>query len=164
MLLKSEVQLPPKKEAKILFLHGLFSDGERSSKCFTMRCNGYEVVAPPLNNWFFGWAVRSIKLNQIKPNVIVGSSRGGAVALNLKTNLPLILMAPAWKYYGMKPNFKNRCIILHGTKDDLISYKDSIELVKNNPNAELLLVDDDHRLNSSFTHKLLLTKLAEVTT
>lgn len=162
MLLKSEVQLPPKKEAKVLFLHGLFSDGERSSKCFTMRCDGYEVIAPPLNNWFFCWATRSVKLNIIKPNVIVGSSRGGAVALSLKTSLPLILMAPAWKYYGVKPDCK-RCIIIHGTNDDLVPYKDSIELVKNNPNAELLLVDDDHRLNSPNTHRLLLKKLAEVT-
>lgn len=162
MLLKiEEVQ---KKEAKVLFLHGLFSDGDRSSKCHTMRCDGYEVIAPPLNNWLFCWAVRSVKLDKIRPNVIVGSSRGGAVALNLRTKLPLILMAPAWKYYGVKSNFKNRCVIIHGTKDDLIPYKDSIELVNDNPSAELLLVDDDHRLNSPLTHRVLLKKLVELTT
>jgi len=162
MLLKSDPI--KKKEAKVLFLHGLFSNGEQSCKCHSMRCDGYEVTAPPLNNWFLSWAISSVNLNRIKPNVIVGSSRGGAVALSLKTKLPLILLAPAWKYYGVKSKFTNRCVVIHGVKDTLIPYQDSIELVNKNPNAELLLVDDDHRLNSIFTHRWLIKKLAEVTT
>jgi hypothetical protein len=129
-----------------------------------MRFAGFDVEATQLNNWLFLWAVRSVQLNSIKPDVIVGSSRGGAVALNLDTNLPMVLLAPAWKHYGKKKNFTNPCFIIHGKHDDLIPYQDSLELVAENPNAKLLLVNDDHQLNSCDTHRLMvraIERLAE---
>ena len=150
-----------KQDEQLLFLHGLFSNGEHSSKANALRFAGYDVTAPPLNNWCFWWACHSVKLDQIKPDVIVGSSRGGAIALNLDTNLPLVLLAPAWKYYGMKKDFTNPCVIIHGKNDTLIPYEDSIELVNMNPNARLYIVNDDHQLNKYETHRLMIQQVKQ---
>lgn len=146
-----------KQDARVLLLHGLFSNGE--CKCSSMRRAGFDVDVPKLNNWLFWWAIRQAKLETYQPDIIVGSSRGGAVALNLDTNLPLVLLAPAWKYYGKKDEFTNPCVIIHGKRDTLIPYTDSIELVNQNPNAQLIIVDDDHQLNSWMTHRLMIREI-----
>lgn len=149
-----------KQDARVLLLHGLFSKGE--CKCSSMRCSGFDVDVPPLNNWLFWWAIRQAK-PETHHDIIVGSSRGGAVALNLDTNLPLVLLAPAWKYYGKKDEFTNPCVIIHGKRDTLIPYTDSIELVNQNPNAQLIIVDDDHQLNSWTTHRLMIREIKRLT-
>jgi hypoxanthine phosphoribosyltransferase len=41
------------------------------------------------------------EFDQHQPDVIVGSSRGGAVALNINSkDTPLVLLCPAWKNWG----------------------------------------------------------------
>lgn len=134
---------------KVLLLHGWFSTGEtKHSSLLTM---GHEVIKPSLNNIFFSSALKSAQeaYDKYRPDVIVGSSRGGAVALNMESNeTPLLLIAPAWKRFGKKLDaLKNNIYVMHSEYDNTVSYKDSVELVSLNPNICLFTVGNDHQLN-----------------
>ena len=49
-----------------------------------------------------------------QPAVVVGSSRGGAVAMNLDSgDTPLVLLCPAWKEYGTVKTVKPGTTIPH---------------------------------------------------
>lgn len=135
-------------ELKVLFLHGLSSDGGR--KTAYLRSLGYDVFTPRLSDWSFRRAVRSARdaFNEFQPDVIVGSSRGGAVAMAMaRSDVPLVLLAPAWRWCGVEPALRAEAIILHSKYDKLVSISDSRELCRRNPTARLLEVGTDHRLN-----------------
>lgn len=137
------------KDMKVLLLHGWFSTGE--TKHSSLLAMGHDVIKPSLNNIFFSSAVKSAQdaYDKYNPDVIVGSSRGGAVALNMKSNdTPLLLIAPAWKRFGNRINsIKNDIYVMHSIHDNTISYDDSLKLVKLNPNISLFTVGNDHQLN-----------------
>ena len=135
---------------KILFLHGWHSVVGGVKPTF-MRNAGHEVINPALDDDDFDLAVRTAQAayDQHKPDVIVGSSRGGAVALNIESgDTPLILLCPAWKNWGMAKTLKANSVILHSRQDDVIPFADSEELVANSglPPETLIEVGDDHRL------------------
>ena len=82
-------------------------------------------------------------------DVIVGSSRGGAIAVNIDSrDTPLVLLCPAWKNWGRATKLKSNAVILHSLQDDVIPYSDSSELVANSnlPLETLIAVGNDHRL------------------
>jgi len=142
---------------KILFLHGWFSDG--SSKTFFLMSQGYKVLTPRLGNFSYK---NSIKIAQkayeeFNPDLIIGSSRGGSVALdlNVNQNVPLILLAPAYKFFrkSSDTNHKN-IIVLHSKTDDLIPFKDSVEFCDKN-NVKLYQAGVDHQLNCNSAKKCL---------
>src|SRR3954452_22969301 len=88
---------------KILFLHGWHSVPGGVKPSYLAR-HGHEVVNPALDDDDFDEAVRTAQAeyNRHHPDVIVGSSRGGAVAMNLASgSTPLVLLCPAWKRLGM---------------------------------------------------------------
>lgn len=135
-------------EFKVLFLHGMSSDGGR--KTAYLRFLGYDVLTPRLSDWSFRSAVRTAHdaFNEFQPDVIVGSSRGGAVGMSLaRSDVPLVLLAPAWRWCGVEPALRAEAIILHSKYDKLVSISDSRELCRRNPTARLLEVGTDHRLN-----------------
>ena len=81
-----------------------------------------------------------------RPQVVVGSSRGGAVAMNIESGeAKLVLLCPAWKKYGTAKTAKTGTIILHSRADDVVPFADSEELVRNS-GATLIEVGSDHRL------------------
>jgi len=79
----------------------------------------------------------------------VGSSRGGAVALNInsKTTL-LVLLCPAWKNWGTVKTLQPAALILHSRHDEVSPLADSEELVASSglPPETLMEVGSDHRL------------------
>jgi hypothetical protein len=81
------------------FLHGWTSVvGSRTPT--SLKEHGHEVLNPALPDEDFGESVRIAKVEYIQhqPDVIVGSSRGGAVAVSMQSNdTPLVLLSPAWK-------------------------------------------------------------------
>jgi len=84
-----------------------------------------------------------------RPDVRVGSSRGGAVAMNINGgNARLVLLCPAWRKHGTAKTVKPGAVILHSRADDLVPFADSEELVRNSglPASALVEVGDDHRL------------------
>src|SRR5579864_4909507 len=132
---------------KILFLHGWQSEPGGVKPTFLAQ-HGHEVINPKLPDEDFEDAVRiaQAKFDKHKPDVIVGSSRGGAVAMNLDSgDTPLVLLCPAWKKWGTVKTVKPGTVILHSRADDVIPFADSEELVKNS-GATLIELGDDHRL------------------
>jgi pimeloyl-ACP methyl ester carboxylesterase len=133
---------------KVLFLHGMSSDGGR--KTAYLRSLGYDVLTPRLSDWSFRRAARTAHdaFNEFQPDVIVGSSRGGAVAMAMaRSDVPLVLLAPAWRWCGVEPALWAEAIIIHSKYDKMVSVSDSRELCRRNPTARLLEVGTDHRLN-----------------
>src|SRR5207249_205497 len=83
------------------------------------------------------------EVNRHHPDVVVGSSRGGAVAMNLDTGpTPLVLLCPAWKRWGRARRVKPGTVILHSEQDDVIPPADSRELLRNSLLPESALVTE----------------------
>lgn len=134
----------------ILFLHG-FHSVPGGVKPTYLKDHGHTVINPALNDDDFYAAVRTAQAeyDRHQPDVIVGSSRGGAVAMNINSsNTPLVLLCPAWKRWGTARRVKPGTIILHCPDDDTVPFSDSEELVEVSglPESALLETGTDHRL------------------
>lgn len=135
---------------KILFLHGWHSVPGGVKPTF-LEESGHEVLNPALDDDDFDAAVRTAQAayDQHQPDVIVGSSRGGAIAMSIDSNdTPLVLLCPAWKNWGTVTKLKPQATILHSRLDDVIPFGDSQELIANSslPSGTLIEVGNDHRL------------------
>lgn len=135
---------------KILFLHGWHSVPGGVKPTY-LKDHGHEVINPPLDDDDFEAAVATAQaeFDKHRPDVVVGSSRGGAVALNINSDdTPLVLMCPAWKRWGQVTKLKPKSVILHSRKDEVIPFEESEELVaRNSLSPETLMeVGSDHRL------------------
>ncbi len=132
---------------RILFLHG-WQSVPGGVKPTYLAQHGHEVSNPKLPDDYFEAAVRiaQAEYDRHRPDVIVGSSRGGAVAMNLDSgDTPLVLLCPAWRKFGMARKVKQNMTILHSRADDVVPFADSEELTKNS-GAVLIEVGTDHRL------------------
>lgn len=135
---------------KILFLHGWHSVVGGVKPTY-LRDGGHEVINPALDDDDFDAAVRmaQAEFDQHRPDVIVGSSRGGAVAMNIESGeTPLVLLCPAWKNWGTAAKLKGNAVILHSRADDVIPFGDSEELIALSglPPEIIIEVGSDHRL------------------
>lgn len=138
---------------KILFLHGWQSEPGARKPTF-LKEHGHEVINPKLPKDDFEESVRiaQAEYDQHHPDVIVGSSRGGAVAMNIESgDTPLVLLCPAWKKWGTATTVKPQVIILHSRQDDVISFADTEELAANShlPPETLIETGNDHGLADS---------------
>jgi hypothetical protein len=87
---------------------------------------------PALPDDDFNEAIRiaQAEYDQHQPNVVVGSSRGGAVAMNIESgDTPLVVLCPAWKKWGSATTVKPNTTILHSR--DVVPFANSLELIKN---------------------------------
>jgi hypothetical protein len=135
---------------KILFLHG-WQSVPGGVKPTYLKDHGHTVLNPKLPDDDFAEAlhVAQTEFDKHQPQVVVGSSRGGAVAMNINSgNARLVLLCPAWKKYGPAKAVKPDTVILHSRADDVVPFADSEELVKNS-GATLIEVGTDHRLANS---------------
>lgn len=132
---------------KILFLHG-WQSIPGGVKPTYLKDHGHEVINPKLPDEDFGEAVRiaQAEFDRHQPQVVVGSSRGGAVAMNIKSGeAKLVLLCPAWKKWGTARTVKPNTLILHSRADDVVPFAHSEELAKNS-RVVLVEVGTDHRL------------------
>lgn len=138
---------------KVLFLHGL--DARPGGiKPQYLAAQDFDVLNPALPEESFADAVSiaQAQLDLNRPAVIVGSSRGAAVAMALDAGLtPRVLIAPAWRWCGIDPIVGPRTVILHSPADDLVPLADSRELVARNelPDDALIEIGADHRMNDA---------------
>lgn len=110
-------------------------------------------------------AVQEAALARHRPEVVVGSSFGGAVTLELLRRGawrgPTVLLCPAWKLVAERagqappPGLAARAgaapvLVVHGTRDEVVPLDHSQELVAGS-DAQLLVVEDDHRLSATAT-------------
>ena len=132
---------------KILFLHG-WNSVPGGVKPTYLQEHGHEVINPKLSDDDFADAVRTAQMefNEHRPQVVIGSSRGGAVAMNIDSgSARLVLLCPAWKRWGTAVRVKPGTIILHSRADDVVPFADSAELATN-CGATLIEIGNDHRL------------------
>jgi hypothetical protein len=176
---------------RILFLHGS-NGGPNGTKARYLRNQGYEVRAPMMPyHWRYPsrWglnlitdhrlvrglshsiAVAQAEESACKPDVIVASSLGGAVALNMNSNTPMVLLAPAVRVhlggvvrtwvaktlgrepawarvvptmairFGKSPRIPQRVRILHSLHDTWVPISSSRDLLRNSPMTDTSALD-----------------------
>jgi pimeloyl-ACP methyl ester carboxylesterase len=135
---------------KILFLHGWQSTPGGVKPTF-LKDSGHQVFNPQLPDDDFQAALRiaQAEFDKHSPEVVVGSSRGGALAMNMAIgDARLVLLCPAWKKFGSARSIKPGTIVLHSRLDDVVPFGDSEELVRTSrlPREALIEVGSDHRL------------------
>ncbi len=131
----------------ILFLHGLHSLPKGVEPTFLAQ-HGHTVINPKLPDEDITESVRiaQAEFDKHQPDVVVGSSRGGAVAMNIKSgSAKLVLLCPAWKKYGAARTVGKGAAILHSRADDVVPFADSEELSAGS-GATLIEVGSDQRL------------------
>jgi hypothetical protein len=135
---------------RILFLHGWQSTSGGIKPTY-LKDHGHEVLNPALPDDDFDAAVRiaQAEFDRHRPEVIVGSSRGGAVAMNIASgDTPVVLLCPAWKRWGTVNRVKPGTVILHSQADEVVPFADSQELLRRSglSEAALIAVGTEHRL------------------
>jgi hypothetical protein len=134
----------------ILFLHG-WQSVPGGVKPTYLAGHGHTVINPALPDEDFAAAMRiaQAEFDKHQPQLVVGSSRGGAVAMNINSGpARLVLLCPAWKHWGTAKTVKPGTVILHSRADDVVPFADSEELVRNSrlPATALIEIGTDHRL------------------
>ena len=115
---------------KILFLTGWHAAPGGIKPTF-LREHGHEVIEPVLDDEDFSVAIRTAQhaYDEGQPDVVVGLSRGGAVAMNIDIGeTPLVLMCPDGNVGGKPQPSANRrpfCIREQMTWSRLRSQKNS---------------------------------------
>lgn len=135
---------------KILFLHG-YRTHPGGVNPTILRVHGHEVIDPDLPDDDFARSVSIAQriFDRSRPDVVVGRSRGAAVAMSLASgDVPLVLIAPAWKSWGLTSKVKPQVAILHSPHDEVVPIEDSRELLRNSGLSEdrLAEVGEDHRM------------------
>ena len=135
---------------KILYLLG-WQSTLGGMKPVYLGCFGHQVFNPALPHDDFDESVRiaQTEFDRHHPDVVVGSNRGGAVAMSIDSgSTPLVLLCPAWKQWGTATKAKPGTVILHSIVDETIPFAQSEELLRNSglPQSALIAVGIDHRL------------------
>jgi hypothetical protein len=113
-------------------LHGWHSVPGGVKPTYLAR-HGHEVINPKLHDEDFAAAVKIAQeeFDKHQPQVVVGSSRGGAVAMNINSgSVKLVLLCPAWTKQGTVKTVKPNTVILHSRADDVVPFADSEALAK----------------------------------
>jgi hypothetical protein len=111
---------------RIPFLHGWTSVTGGVKPTF-LKDHGHTVFNPKLPEE--GVQIAQEEFDKHKPHVVVGSSRGGAVAMNIKSgDARLVVLCPSWNQWGSARRVKPGTVILHSPADDVIFFGDSEEL------------------------------------
>jgi hypothetical protein len=150
---------------KLLFLHG-WQSTPGGLKPTYLKDHGHEVLNPALPDDAFDAAVRiaQAEYDQHKPDVVVGSSRGGAVAMNIDSgDTPVVLLCPAWKTWGTATTVKPNTTILHSRADETVPFADSEELVRNSglQDSALIEIGTEHRLADEESLEAMLSAVEE---
>jgi len=117
---------------KILFLHGLESK-PGGTKAKVLEDAGHEVFNPALPKDSLEESIEIAQdiVDTKNPDLVVGSSRGGAIGSAIdKRGAKLILIAPAWKLYGVTPIVSSNTTVLHCPTDDIVPIEHSLELAE----------------------------------
>jgi predicted esterase len=136
---------------RVLYIHGLEGSPQGNKARYLRKY--FEVVAEAMDTSDFEGCVRqqASLIERDQPDVVVGSSFGGAVAAALvqrgQWRGPTLLLAPALAHLGLSLTLPegSRVLIVHGERDAVVSIDDSRELARN-AQLELVARDDEHRL------------------
>ena len=142
---------------RVLFIHGLESS-PKSTKAMLLAQH-FDALTPAMETADFEACVetQTQALADFQPNVVVGSSFGGGVAVALLQRGiwagPTLLLAQAALRQGQPCELPDDVPIwlVHGTRDDIVDPEDSRKLARIGSPAQVRLieVDDDHPLRGS---------------
>lgn len=141
---------------RVQFVHGLES-GPGAAKAMYLD-KRFDTITKQMDASDFEGSVlvQAEEIAAQEPDVLVGSSFGGAVVLALlQRGLflgPSLLLAPAWRKFGVEGRIPPglRVLVVHGTRDEVVPIEDSRALARtgNGKSVALVEVDDEHRLAS----------------
>ena len=151
---------------KILFLHGLGSRPGGLKPTYLVR-HGHDVSNPQLSEDDFRESIQiaQCEYDRFCPDVIVGSSRGGGVAVNMESkDTPRVLLCPSWKNKRMANRVKPNTIVLHSRQDEVIPFRESEELLANSGLSPDLIVEVgfEHRLADEHSLRAMLNACEEL--
>ncbi len=142
---------------KVQFIHGL--EGSPQGKKARLLARHFEARTPSMDTTDFESCVEVQRqtLREFQPEILVGSSFGGAVAVALLQRGewagPTLLLAQAAEHFGLRPQLPDGVPIwiVHGSRDDVVDPDDSRRLAAaGSPKwVRWIEVDDDHSLNAS---------------
>lgn len=142
---------------RVQFVHGL--EGSPQGAKARLLARHFEATTPAMDTSDFEACVRiqARVLREFRPDVLVGSSFGGAVVLALLQGGlftgPTLLLAQAALWRGMEARLPEGVTVwlVHGLRDELIDPEDSRRLARcGSPDrVRLVEVDDDHALRDS---------------
>ena len=145
----------PADLVRVQFIHGL-EGSPRGAKAQLFAAH-FDACTPAMNTGDFEGCVERHRqtLAPFGPDVLVGSSFGGAIAVALLQRGhwtgPTLLLAPAALRVGLAPWLPDQVHIwvLHGVHDSVIDIADSRRLVRSGTPGlvRLMEVDDDHALH-----------------
>jgi predicted esterase len=141
---------------RVLFIHGLESSPQGVKARFLAQ--HFETLTPSMDTSDFVACVRNqaSRLAEFQPDVVVGSSFGGAVLLALVRagawRGPTVLLAPAARHYGIPEVLPEGVpvTVVHGTADDVVDIAGSRALAQTGSPGlvKLIELEDGHRLQS----------------
>ncbi len=144
-------------DPRVLFIHGLESSPNGTKA--RVLAEHFATETPRMDTRDFEGCVQAqaAAIRRFEPDVVVGSSFGGAVAVALlQRGLwrgPTLLLAQAAALQGLRPELPTgvRVWLVHGARDDLVPPAASRLLSgTGSPSlVRLLEVDDDHRLSAA---------------
>jgi hypothetical protein len=144
-------------EIRVQFIHGL--EGSPQGSKARLLAENFDARTPAMDTQDYEAcvAVQSEALQEFEPDVLVGSSFGGAVAVSLlERGLwrgPTLLLAQAAVHYDAGASLPTgvRVWLVHGLADTLVDPEDSRKLAATgSPElVRLLEVDDDHPLSET---------------
>ena len=150
------------RRPKALVLSGWLT--RTSSKAAFVRGLGFEVACPRLASWRMRSAMRQARdaHDGLRSDVIIGISRGGAIALAIPDDRPLILLAPAWRYFGVRPCPDAVGIVIHSPGDRIVPLGHSRELCRRCPGLRLVIAGAAHRMNCPASRRALAMALEDL--
>jgi len=140
---------------RVLFIHGQESSAQ--GRKARLLAEHFEALTPAMDTSDFEACVarQAEAIRRFQPDVVVGSSFGGGVALALLQRGawrgPTLLLAQA----GLRQSLRAELPVgvpvwlVHGTRDDVVPIEDSRVLARSGSRelVRLLEVDDDHPLS-----------------
>ncbi len=156
---------------KVLFVHGL--EGSPQGAKARLFAEHFDASTPAMDTTNFDACVdvQARAIESFRPDVLVGSSFGGAVVVALLVQGawrgPTLLLAQAAVHYDADARLPEDVPvwIVHGTRDTLIPVEHSRRLAgTGSPDrVRLLEVDDDHPLHDSVASGALVEWIREIT-
>jgi len=159
-----------KTSTRVQFIHGL--EGSPQGNKARLFAETFDAVTPAMDTSDFAGCVeiQAGVLESFRPEVLVGSSFGGAVAVALLQSGrwlgPTLLLAQAALRAGLPAELPEgvRIWLIHGRADDIIDIDDSRVLARSGTPGmvRLIEVDDDHPLVATTTHGRLVSVVREL--
>ena len=155
---------------RVQFIHGL--EGSPQGNKARVLAAEFETTTPAMDTSHFEAcvALHAETLRRFEPDVLVGSSFGGAVALALlqreQWSGPTLLLAQAGLRQGLRAKIPPgvRVWLVHARGDDVVPIADSQRLARSGTPGfvRLFEIDDDHALHAFVTSGRLVSMLREL--